>query len=296
LFALLGAGLPDVCAELRVATYNLKNYLVMDRVVANQWRPDYPKPEHEKTVIRRNILKQAPDILVLQEMGPVEFLEELRVDLAQEGLAYDHAVFLEGPDTERHIALLSTVEPLEVVEHVDLDFKYFDRREGVKRGMLEVSFGMPSGGEFKLFAVHLKSRFTDDSRDPESALRRVREAEACRDRVIERTLDLGRDRFMIVGDFNDHPRSSTMRRFYRRGDLEIASLLPAADSLGHVWTYFYKKHGQYSRVDGFVVSSALFEYVESGRAHIVDSAGTLEGSDHRMLYLDLWSDRSEKAR
>jgi endonuclease/exonuclease/phosphatase family metal-dependent hydrolase len=284
---LIGIGLPAASAELRIATYNLRNYLVMDRLVAETWRPDYPKPEHEKAVVRRNTRQYAPDILVLQEMGPVEFLEELRADLALEGLHYEYMVHLEGPDPERHVALLSRVEPREVVKHTDLDFKYLDRRERVKRGMLEATFEIEGGAAFTLFAVHLKSRFTEDPEDPESALRRVREAEACRDRVIERMQALGREHYMIVGDFNDHPRSSTLRRFYRRGDLEIGSLVPASDSRGQVWTYFYAKHEQYSRIDGFVLSAALLDQVKDASARIVDTDGSLEGSDHRMLYLDL---------
>ena len=33
---------------IRVASYNVHNYLSMDRIVEGRWRPDYPKPEKEK--------------------------------------------------------------------------------------------------------------------------------------------------------------------------------------------------------------------------------------------------------
>ncbi|MEO0510425.1 MAG: endonuclease/exonuclease/phosphatase family protein [Verrucomicrobiota bacterium] len=273
--------------SLRVATYNLNNYLVMDRHVDNRWRPSYPKPENEKVIVRQNILRHAPDILALQEIGPLEFLEELRADLAREGLHYTYAVHLEGPDPDRHLALLSKLPPKDVKKHTDLDFKYLEGRERVKRGMLEVAFDPGNGDVFKVFVVHLKSRYTVHKEDPDSELRRLREAEACRNRIVERTREIGKDRFMVVGDFNDHPDSATMRRFYRRGDLDIGSLLPASDSRGDVWTYYYKKHGQYSLVDGFVLSDELFSDVNTGRAHIVDTPGTMIGSDHRMIYLDL---------
>ncbi len=275
-------------AEWRIATYNLDNYLVMDRYLEEEgWRPDYPKPEAEKRVIRRAILATEPDILALQELGTKPFLEELRVDLAQEGLQYKHAVHLAGPDPERHLALLSKVEPLEVVKHTDLDFKYFNRREQVKRGMLEVSFDLGGGALFKLFVVHLKSKYTVDKKDPESQLRRTREAEACRNRIIERTFELGVDRFLVAGDFNDHRASAPMRRFYRRGDLEIGNLVSAHDRRGEVWTYFYEKHAQYSLVDGFIASAPMLSSIQDGEGHIVDSPGVLKGSDHRMVYLDM---------
>lgn len=274
-------------AELRVATYNLDNYLIMDRYFEDQWRPDYPKPEREKAIVRKVIRQTQPDILALQEVGTIEFLEELRADLAQEGLEYPYAVHLKGPDPDRHLALLSKVAPGEVVKHTELDFKYFEGRERVKRGMLEVSFKQDNGLIFKLFVVHLKSKYTDDKRDPKSSMRRTREAEACRNRIIERTFDLGVDRFLIVGDFNDHPDSGTMRRFNHRGDLQIGTLVPAADSRGEVWTYFYEKHAQYSLVDGLVASAEMLRFIEGGRGQIVDSPGVLDGTDHRMVYLDI---------
>lgn len=277
----------DAFAGLRVATYNLDNYLVMDRYLKDQWRPQYPKPEKEKAAVRGVIRKADPDILALQELGEIEFLEELRADLALEGLDYKYVVHMDGPDPERHIAILSKVTPVEVVQHTDLDFKYFDQRERVKRGMLEVSFESEGGEAFKLFIVHLKSKYTSDKRDPNSSMRRTREAEACRNRIIERTLDIGVERFLVAGDFNDHPASGTMRRFFSRGDLEFGSLVPSTDTRDEVWTYFYEKQGQYSLVDGFVASSAMLSSIKGGRGHVVDAPNVLDGSDHRMVYLDL---------
>jgi len=274
-------------ADLRIATYNLDNYLIMDRYLEEQWRPEYPKPEKEKAVIRKIIRQTKPDILALQEMGTAEFLEELRADLAQEGLDYAYALHLGGPDPERHLALLAKLAPVEVIRHTDLDFKYFDERKRVKRGMLEVGFERDGGDHFKFFVVHLKSKHTNDKRDPDSSLRRTREAEACRNRIIERTFDIGADRFLVAGDFNDHPVSAPFRRFYSRGDLEIGRLVPAADSCGEVWTYFYEKQAQYSLVDGFVASPKMLPMIEGGRGQIVDAPGALDGSDHRMVYLDL---------
>ena len=78
-----------------------------------------------------------------------------------------------------------------------------------------------------------------------------------------------------------------MRRFYRRGNLEIGALVPAVDSRGERWTYFYEKESRYESVDGFVVSFAFMPKIKAGHAKIVDKLGTLTGSDHRMVYLDL---------
>lgn len=273
--------------DLRIATYNLNNYLVMDRYVGARWRPSYPKPEIEKAVIRQIIKEVSPDILVLQEMGSVAFLEELRADLSREGIHYTYSILMEAVDPDRHLAVLSRRKPQEVVKHKDLTFKYFDGRETVKRGMLEVSFELDDGQMFQLFAVHLKSRYAKNKEDPLSSLRRVREAEACRNRLIERTLDQGLKNYLVVGDFNDHPVSGPLRRFYSRGDLELGSMVSASDSRGEVWTYFYEKESRYETVDGFVASPAMLKRIQLDRGHIVDAPGALKGSDHRMVYLDI---------
>lgn len=272
---------------IRLATYNLNNYLVMDRYVKSVWRKSYPKPESEKAVIRAVIKRAIPDILALQEMGPHSFLKELKADLAQEGVDYPYSVHMQGEDSVRHLAVLSMTEPIEVVRHRDLAINYRGRREFVKRGMLELSFERSDGTRFKLFVVHLKSRWTTVKSDPKSLRRRTLEAEACRDRIIERTFDRGITDFAIAGDFNDHPKSAPLRRFYQRGDLAIGTLIDASDSRGERWTHHYRKEVVYSLVDGLILSESLVPLVENKRGHIVDASNVLEGSDHRMVYLDL---------
>lgn len=271
---------------VRIATYNVRNYLVMDRHVGARWRPSYPKPESEKSMVREIIREVRPDILVLQEMGTLDFLEELRADLNQEGIHYPYAIHMDGPDADRHIAVLSMLNPVDVKKHAHLDFKYFESREVVKRGLLEVSFQSDNGELFKVFGLHLKSRWTENDSDPESELRRAREAEACRNRIVDRTIAIDEGRYVIAGDFNAHPGSATMRRFYKRGSLMIGSLLPATDSRGEVWTYFYEKEALYQSVDGFVLSPDMAPYVRTGKGKIADHPGALTGSDHRMVYVD----------
>ena len=273
--------------SIRLATYNLDNYLVMDRYVSGTWRKSYPKPELEKAAIRGVIKQAMPDILALQEIGPASFLKELKEDLAQEGIVYSHSVHMKGDDSVRHLAVLSKVKPVEVVRHRDLEINYQNRREFVKRGMLELSFEQSDGKVFKLFVVHLKSRWTNVESDPKSLQRRTLEAEACRNVIIERTFDLGIADFMITGDFNDHPESAPLRRFYQRGDLKIGTLVPASDSRGDHWTHYYSRKVVYSLVDGFIASESLFLNIEDRRGHIVDVPNVLEGSDHRMVHLNL---------
>lgn len=272
---------------IRIATYNVENYLIMDRSVNGKWQKSYPKPESEKTVIRRTILETMPDILVLQEIGPLPFLKELKEDLSQEGITYAHFAHMQGHDAVRHLAVLSKVEPVEVVYHQDLEISYQNKRFLVKRGMLELSFELSKGDRIKLFVVHLKSRWTNVASDPESQKRRTLEAKACRDRIIERTFEMGIADFMVAGDFNDHPTSAPLKRFYQRGDLTLGTLVPAFDSKGERWTHYYDREVVYSMVDGFIASESLFPRIEDQHGSIADAPDALKGSDHRMVYLDL---------
>lgn len=272
---------------LRIATYNLNNYLAMDRYVNSTWRKSYPKPEAEKAVLRSTIKQVSPDILAIQEIGPLPFLNEFKADLTQEGIDYPYAIHMQGDDSVRHLAVLSKLPPTEVVRHQDLKIRYQNRRAFVKRGMLELSFERSDGSVFKLFVVHLKSRWTNVEADPKSQQRRTLEAEACRDRIIERTLEMGINDFIIAGDFNDHPESAPLRRLYRRGNTEIGALVPASDSRGARWTHYYRKEVVYSLVDGFIASQRILPRIKNKQGHIVDAPNVLAGSDHRMVYLDL---------
>jgi endonuclease/exonuclease/phosphatase family metal-dependent hydrolase len=271
---------------LTVATYNVENYGPANRVTEAGYRQDYPKPEAEKRALRMVIKGIKADVLVLQEMGGQSYLDELQRDLKTEGTDYPYAVLLEGNDADRHVALLSKRPLKSVVPHADLEFAYFNGKERVKRGLLEVTVST-AGSEVTIFGVHLKSRFTDRPDDPMSTQRRTGEATAVRDCVLQRVGDPAKTRFLIIGDCNDTKDSKAVQRLLRRGKTEITALLPATDTRGETWTHDYHKEESYSRVDHILVSPALRPVVQNGTAHIYDGPGVMEASDHRPVWVTL---------
>ena len=293
LVGLLAAGLRLSAETLTIATYNVENYVAANRMVDGTYRQDYPKPEAEKQALRVVIRALNADVIALEEMGTRPYLEELQRDLAREGFAYPYGELLEASDADRHVAVLSRRPFVAVMKHTDLTFSYFGTKETVKRGLLEVRLATEAG-EIAVFVVHLKSRFTDRIDDPNSALRRLGEATAVRDRVLKIFPEPDAVRFLIVGDCNDSAASKPLRSLMLKGKTEITQILLAADRRGEGWTHFYKKEQTYSTVDHMLVSAKLKAVVVGGAAKICDVPETAVASDHRPVVVTLKLDDETK--
>ncbi len=286
LLALVAA--PGFAGEaVRVATYNVENYLVMDRWLdeRDRWLPEYPKPETEKAALRGVIHSAAPDVIALQEMGSPPFLRELQRDLKREGLDYPYRHVLEAGDEVRHVAVLSKLPFREVTGHTDPDFPYFDGRETIKRGLLEIGFET-AGEEWSLFTLHLKSKWTERDDDPRAERKRTGEATAARNRILERHDPEAGDLFVIAGDFNDTRDTPPLRRFLRRGDVRISIPVEAADSRGHKWTQHWERQNLYSRIDFILASPAMKRRLAPDSHGVYDGAGYRLASDHRLVWAD----------
>ncbi|MDI1335094.1 MAG: endonuclease/exonuclease/phosphatase family protein [Lacunisphaera sp.] len=271
---------------LTVAAYNVENYTIADRMVDGFYRAAYPKPEKEKAALRSVITGLAPDILAVEEMGPPAFLDDFRQELKQAGQDFPFTALLEAVDQDRHVAVLSKIPFKEVKRHAAVPITYFGRKENVKRGVLEVVFATAEG-DFSVFVVHLKSKYTERKDDPESALQRALEAEAVRDLVLSRHPDPAKAKFIICGDWNDTRGTRPVKAMQKRGDTEIGEILHAADSRGETWTHHYRKEDSYSRIDYLLVSPALKPFVAGGQATIGDGPGVADASDHRPVFLSL---------
>lgn len=282
LAACLVAGAILRAGPLTVATYNLENYTVADRVIPDGYRQDYPKPEAEKAALRAVIRQIGADVLAVQEIGGEPFLAELQRDLRSDGVDYPHTALIEAEDKERMVAVLSRRPLVRVVRHDDLVFKYADGPAKVRRGLLEVRVNADSG-EIALFVVHLKSRHTERPDDPQAAAFRAGEATTIRDRVLGVFPDPAAARFVIAGDFNDTRGSRPLRAMLERGKTTIAEWVPAADDRGEVWSHFYRKDDSYSRIDHVLVSPGLRPRIRGGAAVIWATAETRLASDHRPL-------------
>jgi endonuclease/exonuclease/phosphatase family metal-dependent hydrolase len=273
-------------AALTVATYNVENYTIANRMVDGVYRQNYPKPEKARVALSRVIGAIAPDVLAVQEMGPQPFLDEFQRELKQAGLDYPHAVLLEATDKERHVAVLSKVPFKEVRRHTELTFTYFDGMERVRRGVLEVIFATDQG-DVSVFVLHLKSKYTERKDDPEAALLRALEAETVRDLVLTRYPDPAVAKFIVCGDWNDTRGTRPVRALQKRGDTVMGELVSATDSRGETWTHYFRREDLYSRIDYVMVSPGLKPFVPAGGATIHDGEFAAGASDHRAVWVKL---------
>jgi endonuclease/exonuclease/phosphatase family metal-dependent hydrolase len=150
-----------------------------------------------------------------------------------------------------------------VRRHSDLDFKYFEGRELVKRGMLEVRFDTMAG-EVALFVVHFKSRLT---RTPGTTRKRScvagKKPRRRRDRILELFPEVETARFIVAGDFNEGPLHRPVRAISRIGARPISTLVSAEDSRGETWTHRYWRNDEYSRSILVMVSAPLVAAIKT---------------------------------
>lgn len=277
---------PTGSQALVVATYNVENYTAANRMTDSGFRTEYPKPENAKKALLATLMALEADVLVLQEMGSLPYLEELQHDLRMLGRPYPHRFLVEADDADRHLAALARVPWVRAAAHRDLEFKYLAGLARPKRGLLELVFATPAG-PLTVWGVHLKSRFTDHSEDPGSALRRAGEAVVIRDLILARRKAGASDLFLLLGDFNDLRHARPLRACLTRGKTPICGMLPAADSRGEVWTRFHRKDDAYERVDFILCSPGLQPHVRNGSAVIADIPAVLQASDHRPVSVTL---------
>lgn len=273
--------------RVRVASYNVKNYLPMDRWAGDAWREDYPKPEMENGIIRSIIKRVNPDVLALQEIGEIPYLNELWRDLNNSGIGnYSYSFWVRGEEGEqRHLALLSRLPIKQKIAHLDLEFSYFGKTTRPRRGLMEVEF-LTNELSWRLFNLHLKSKWTERDDDLQAADLREKEARAIRDYIRSVYPPQTNPVHLVIGDFNDFKNTAPIRRFQKVNKTTLHHMLPCQDTMGYFWTHYYKKQDSYARLDYIFASPAMFERYIQGSARVNDSIRCLEGSDHRMVYAD----------
>ncbi len=264
---------------VRVCSFNVKNYFVSNRHVGGVWRSEYPKPASEKRAIRKILLDIDADVLLLQEMGSYEYMEELLDALSKEGLDYSYYTLSSGADNSRHLGIASKIKIAEVYASGGMDFAVGSELKSSPRGVLLVGFARPDApGEFWFAGtLHLKSKF--GAKKADGLFNAYRSAELSRLLKYVRAKVSGRPA-VVAGDFNDEPFEKHISDVLRESEF---SYIVQGDSRGRPYSYFWKRKSVNYVYDFFIANSSAKAWASAPIVYGID----LSASDHSAVYTDL---------
>ena len=272
----------------RVAAYNVENYLDQP----TESRP-HVKSTEAKAKIRETIRAMKPDVLVLEEMGELSALTELRDSLKAKRLHYPYLEHITGYDTNIHVAVLSKFPFTARRPHTNDTFLLSGRQFSVSRGFVEVDVQVNPNYTFTLLAAHLKSKRPVPAGD--EAEMRLEEAKLLREKVDARLAANPNANVIVLGDFNDTYDSKSTKAIVGRGKTKLVDTRPAernGDNQPHptnphyaprnvTWTHFYGVEDSYARIDYILLSPGMANELVTGQTYIPTIPNWGLGSDHR---------------
>ena len=287
---------PAIAGTIRVATYNVENYLSQPTESRT-----HVKSAEAKAKIRESIKAMNPDVIALEEVGDTNALQELRASLKADGQDFPWWDYVQAFDTNIHVTVLSKLPILASRPHTNDVFLLDGHRMQVKRGFAEVDIQAATNFTFTLIAAHLKSKLVTPETD--EAEERLGEA-----RVLHGIIDarLSREpnaKFIVLGDFNDAKDSAPMREIIGRGKKKLFDTRPAErngdtaqreppyyEPRNVAWTYFYGKEDTYSRIDYILLSPAMKKNWLLEETYVLAIPNWGVGSDHRPIIAGFQAD------
>jgi endonuclease/exonuclease/phosphatase family metal-dependent hydrolase len=266
-------------AEVVFAGYNLEDYFQAS---------DFPDGREKVSKSAESIAAEVrviqdirPDILGVCEMGPPNEFASFQASLKAAGLNYPNIEYVQGPDPERHVALLSRFPILSHQSLTDVPYGLDGREEKVSRGFLDVTIAV-NGQPVRFIGAHLKSKLKDTFEDEEELRRN--EAHLLRQHIDDvLNADPG-VKLIVYGDFNDTKDSPALREVIGArtapGGLRDLWL---ADDIGDHWTEYWDTADVYTRIDYIMMTRNLLPAVDAAKSYVYRSPYWNKASDHRAV-------------
>ncbi len=266
-------------ADLVISGYNLEDFF---------HAADFPDGKEKVSKSPESIAAEIhviqdihPDILGVCEMGPPVEFTSFQGLLKNAGLDYPYTEYVQGPDPERHVALLSRYPIVSKQSMPDVPYELDGQEEKVSRGFLDVTIAV-GGAKLRFIGVHLKSKLKD-TREDEAELRR-NEAHLLRQHIDDVLAQDPGTKLVVYGDFNDTKEQPCMK------EIEGPRSSPGAlhdlwlkDDQGDHWTEYWDYADVYSRIDYIMVARNLIPAVDTQKSYINRSPGWNKASDHRAV-------------
>ncbi|MEO5913252.1 MAG: endonuclease/exonuclease/phosphatase family protein [Luteolibacter sp.] len=264
---------------LRFISYNVENWLTMDRYVKKKTVKGAPKPDSEKQAVIRILVRQHPDVIGICEIGTAADLAEIQENLKTAGLDLPNSHYTGGSDPTRHLGFLSRFPITSTAKPAETEYQLAGQTYGINRGILDATIEA-RGKSYRFVGVHLKSKRDSEQGDEEA----IRMSEA---RLLRRHVDSifkadAEARLIVYGDFNDTRATNPLKLITGKyNDLTYLTAIPAKDAHQEAWTHYWALNDIYSRIDFIMVAKALRKEVNFPEAKIIDDDEWNAASDHR---------------
>lgn len=276
----------DENGQITFCSYNLKNYLRMERFVGGKRTEGVGKSEKEIAAVVKFIADIHPDILGVCEIGAEDELRDLQARLKAAGLDLPELEAAHGGDPTRQLGLLSRFPIVARNSQTELRYRIGDQIFPVQRGFLDATVRVRKGFEVRCVGVHLKSK--REIPEADQKLMRRNEAHLLRQHTESILREKADTRLLLYGDFNEDKAEASIVEIEGVTGMELSMhRINLKDSHGEAWTHYWEFQDLYSRFDYFFVSRPLEPYVDKRASHIYDVPNFYSGSDHRPIVMKI---------
>ncbi len=273
-------------ASLTFCSYNVRNWLKMERFEKGRQKAVAGKPEGEKQRVIGTLAEIAPDVLGLCEVGDDQEVAEIQGRLKEAGLDLPHLETCRGGDVTRGLMLLSRFPIVARASQTDLKYRIGGMTLPMQRGILDATVEAQAGFKVRFLGVHLKSM--REVSEADQALMRKNEARLLRehmDSIVSADLKV---KVLCYGDFNEHRNGAAISTIMGgRSSPAFMAEVPLADKHGQVWTHFWDAADTYSRLDYVFCSRSLRPLVDMRCSRVHQDPGFDKASDHRPVVVTI---------
>jgi endonuclease/exonuclease/phosphatase family metal-dependent hydrolase len=287
--AVFAVGIPAFSQESKeviFCSYNLKNWLSMERYLGGAADAVAPKPIAERNRLVEMLAEIHPDVLGVCEVGTADDVADLQNRLKSAGVDLPHVERAHGGDSTRSLALLSRFPISARKSQLDLKYQMGDQTFPMQRGILDATVDLSPTLHVRFLGVHLKSKRATPEAD-ETMMRR-NEAHLLRshiDSIFRQDIGV---KLLCYGDFNEHRNEPAIGEIIgSRSSQAYMTDLPLHDADGLVWTHFWDSADVYSRLDFLFASRNLRPLIDLRKARIYMARDFDKASDHRPLVITI---------
>jgi len=266
---------------VRFISYNVENWLTMDRFVDGKPLKGAPKPDSEKQAVTEILARQKPDILGLCEIGLASDLADIQQRLKAAGLDLPHSYYTGGSDPVRHLGILSRFPITSTSNSAIIEYQLAGKTFQINRGILDATIEA-HGKPYHFIGLHLKSKRDSEQGDQESI--RLNEVRLVRNHIDKLLKTNPNDRIIVYGDCNDTRGTPAIKLLVGKySSPNYLTAIPMKDSRQMAWTHYWAAQDIYSRIDFIMVSQQMKMDVDFPASRIIDDTDWNKASDHRPI-------------